>query len=424
MNRRNPIPAAAALTCTLLLASTCLAAGWELQTSGTTVDLHGVTANHSDIDIAWACGDDGTILYTSNGGATWEEQDSGTSENLYAIAFQETQFGPVIAVGANGTIVRTQDAGVTWETIASGTTNTLRSISDFSGIACGDNGTVLRTPDVGLTWTLDDLGTNTNFYAATGTGVWQVVGEGGALYIGTFSSPWSPRDTGTTVDLLAMPMFSPSRLIVGGDATVLRSSGSWQFSPVWSGAPGALRGVQYSQNNTAKIYAVGDGGTILKSTNAGATWNTQQTGTTEDLNATFFYLDDTRGWAVGNGGTILRTNDGGGPLVPSGVGEDESGPHDPHHADSGGLRPTGPRLRVTPHPAGDEAHIRFALATPGNARVDVYDLSGRHVLGWSRGDLGVGLHESSVSLRGLPSGTYVYRLHTPDGEDSGRLVRR
>ncbi|MBU1423158.1 MAG: hypothetical protein KKG06_08270, partial [Bacteroidetes bacterium] len=56
--------------------------------------------------------------------------------------------------------------------------------------------------------------------------------------------------------------------------------------------------------------AVGHYGTILRTTNGGALWTTQTSGTTAWLLSVSF-TDANTGTAVGSGGTILRTTDGG-----------------------------------------------------------------------------------------------------------------
>ena len=51
-------------------------------------------------------------------------------------------------------------------------------------------------------------------------------------------------------------------------------------------------------------------GTILKTTDAGTTWTTQTSGTTQDLMSVYF-TDANNGTVVGYLGTILRTTNGG-----------------------------------------------------------------------------------------------------------------
>ena len=65
-------------------------------------------------------GTDGTILATSNGGATWKAQSSGTTETLYGVAFANASDG--WAVGQIGTILATSNGGATWNAQNSGTT--------------------------------------------------------------------------------------------------------------------------------------------------------------------------------------------------------------------------------------------------------------------------------------------------------------
>ena len=81
-----------------------------------------------------------------------------------------------------------------------------------------------------------------------------------------------------------------------------------QWSPVSSGTTNDLRGVYLLDSGVG--YAVGDAGTILKSTDAGMAWSALTSGTTQNLYDVYF-LNEAEGVAVGDGGTIRRTTDGG-----------------------------------------------------------------------------------------------------------------
>ncbi len=119
------------------------AAGWEAQVSGTAVDLHDITASHSSIDFAWACGDSGTIVATTDGGNTWARQETGTRQALRSIAFYELETTPVIAVGDSGVILYRAAADSMWRRIPSPTSASLRSVSDFGAMIVGDQGMIL-----------------------------------------------------------------------------------------------------------------------------------------------------------------------------------------------------------------------------------------------------------------------------------------
>ena len=75
-----------------------------------------------------------------------------------------------------------------------------------------------------------------------------------------------------------------------------------------SGTNNNLNNVKFINPNTGTI--VGQSGTILKTTNAGTNWVSQTSGTTNHLFGTYF-LNANTGWAVGDIGTILYTTNGG-----------------------------------------------------------------------------------------------------------------
>jgi len=57
-----------------------------------------------------------------------------------------------------------------------------------------------------------------------------------------------------------------------------------------------------------KAFAIGSGGSVLKTSDGGINWVVQQSGTVNALNAISVSDEDT-GTAVGDSGTILRTAD-------------------------------------------------------------------------------------------------------------------
>jgi subtilisin family serine protease len=83
--------------------------------------------------------------------------------------------------------------------------------------------------------------------------------------------------------------------------------------------------------------------------------------------------------------------------------------------------------RVWPNPASGPARLAFETRTAGEVRLTLYDPSGRRVGTGFQGLLGPGTHEvvlrpEGPTGRGLPSGVYLFRLRTPDGEKRGRVV--
>ena len=83
----------------------------------------------------------------------WKELHTGVTEDLYDICCIDTN--NVLACGQNGVIVKTTDGGQTWEQINSNTNTNLhllRFANGNIGFACGDD-TFLKTTDGGNTWT-------------------------------------------------------------------------------------------------------------------------------------------------------------------------------------------------------------------------------------------------------------------------------
>jgi photosystem II stability/assembly factor-like uncharacterized protein len=75
-----------------------------------------------------------------------------------------------------------------------------------------------------------------------------------------------------------------------------------------SGTTNDLNSVYFTNANTG--YAVGDSGIILKTTNGGTNWLTQNSNTMAWLASVHFPSNDT-GYVVGGDSTILKTTDGG-----------------------------------------------------------------------------------------------------------------
>ena len=83
-------------------------------------------------------------------------------------------------------------------------------------------------------------------------------------------------------------------------------SGWFQQQPAWPTTEN-LEGVATPDSST--IVAVGDRGIILRSSDCGASWASQFSGTASNLLAVSF-VDANTGTAVGNSGTILYTSTG------------------------------------------------------------------------------------------------------------------
>jgi len=178
---------------------------------------------------AWNRDGEGTILRTTDRGATWTSVVSGTRNRLTGVSFADAKIGT--AVGDGGTILRTAEGGLTWIAQSSGTTNNLYDVSSIDGnaaVAVGDGGTVLRTIDGGNTWILQASGTKNQLRAVSftdfNTGI--TVGSGGLiLHTTDGGETWLPQVSGTSANLLSVAYTDdPNTAFVGSVGSILRTT--------------------------------------------------------------------------------------------------------------------------------------------------------------------------------------------------------
>ena len=292
-------------------------AGWYTQASGTTNSLWGVFFL-PDGRNGWAVGDAGTIVHTSDAGASWAGQVSTTSFSLRAVWFTSSQVG--YAAGFGGTVMQTQDAGASWTRLATGTTANFNDVcfADAThGWAVGANGIIARTGDGGATWT-KTFPTSQELQGVSfsdTTNGW-AVGQGGVI-VGTRDGgrSWYVVQPGLTSSALySVWRRSDKEAWAGGAAGQNPFTVSTPDSLQWNlGNFGALNTIHGIIMGSSLIgYAVGTNGQglILKTTDGATSWGPQIANSAQDLNDVWF-VDPLRGWAVGTGGRIVHTAKGG-----------------------------------------------------------------------------------------------------------------
>ncbi len=297
-------------------------ANWLAQPSPTLSDLYAVTFR--SLNNGWAVGDGGVALHTNNGGLTWSPQDSGVGATLYGVGFVSLYQG--WAVGAGGTAVHTINGGSIWSAQNSGSTADLHDIAAMSADeawVAGTAGTMLHTTDGGSNWASQDCGTGNDLYglAAVSSKDVRAVGAGGVVTRTVDGATWTPLwSTATGVATLRGVSFADGLdgWAVGNAGVVLHTANG---GATWQGQdPGVGQQLNAVQASTVAgvtyVWAVGNRpantqpGVIRASTDGGLTWTGQTSPVNQSLNAVDF-VDNANGWAVGNAATIVHTpNDG------------------------------------------------------------------------------------------------------------------
>ena len=295
---------------------------WTGVDSGTTNNLNG--AYLLDSGIGFVVGDAGTILKTTDAGATWTPLVSGTTNVLNDVYLFD--FNQGVAVGDRGLILRTTDGGVIWQRIASHVQDALRSVSfsGANGIAGGDSQTILYSTDSGASWQTSQSGffgggfpgaqmltLNTGFVAGTNSIFQPLLGitfDGGATW--DFHAFYFDQNEGGATDVFFFDQNTGvvSGFVFDGRGAIARTTDT---GVSWSTLlfDQAIEAIDFPQPTSG--FAVGWSGRILHTTDA-ITWTDQSSGTAINLNDVSFASDALTGIAVGEGGTILRTTNGGG----------------------------------------------------------------------------------------------------------------
>ena len=142
----------------------------------------------ADSDVFVAVGQNGTILRSTNNGASWDNETCQVFKDLNAVGYGNSTF---VAVGDSGRIIKSTDNASSWENSTSGTSRTLRGVTygNSNFVAVGDYRNVLSSTH-GSSWTTrDSLNSSYTLYGVTyGNSTFAGVG-----YCLLYTSP-SPRD--------------------------------------------------------------------------------------------------------------------------------------------------------------------------------------------------------------------------------------
>lgn len=125
------------------------------------------------------------------------------------------------------------------------------------------------------------------------------------------TSDWKWQNPLPTGDVLKDVKFvTPEKgWAVGNNGTILKTTDKGETWLVYeTGVQSDIRAVSFS--DSLHGWAVGENGLILKTTNGGADWQVLASGSVEVLTSVYF-VNSLKGCVVGSNGTILRTTNGG-----------------------------------------------------------------------------------------------------------------
>ncbi len=288
---------------------------WFPLNSGTGADLNSIC--FIDSNLAFAAGNGGVVVKTTNGGTTWSVSNI-SQDNLRGISFSDINHGTV--VGDNGKVYRTTDQGINWVPQNSGTSEKLYSVSfanEFTGMAVGHE-TLIKTTNGGASWVNKTIPIYSWLY-----GVWMTspesctaVGrEARVINTSDGGNTWNAQMLSPYRDLLCVHFSDNNNGVIGtignsmDPSCVFKTTNGFNWVKLsYTGTTSSFVGIW--QSDPDHITAVGENGKIVRTNNGGAQWVVQPSGTTNLLTSVSF-IDNYTGIIAGEGGLILKTVNGG-----------------------------------------------------------------------------------------------------------------
>ncbi|MFZ4622334.1 MAG: Kelch repeat-containing protein [Bacteroidota bacterium] len=395
---------------------------WMLQNSTTTKNLVGV--HFVDKSQGFACGDNGTILKTIDGGVHWSGQTTGVSANLTQIQFISPLIGYAASYsGDGGTFIKSTDGGTTWYDFSLKTSDTRSGgFWFFSGdtgfLAVGNSAysssKILRTVNGGISWDTVLSGNNSwisylNFPDRTRG--YATASNGNVLRTTDGGSHWMTVGTGSGLWMSGIHFFDKDNGFAGGGdfntggGTIYKTTNggtNWQTMTVNYGASiirfvSATTGFAIGSNsswNVKKVILTADGG---------ASWSLDPAAKERMNDLTFPNVST--GYAVGDSGVIMKY------AAPTAV------THSPD------VLPGNFVLRQNyPNPFNPTTTINYQIPAETQVNLSVYDLLGRVVITIVDGVQQEGMHSEIFNGSSLSSGIYFYRLRSGEYVQTHRMV--
>ncbi|MFJ1559364.1 WD40/YVTN/BNR-like repeat-containing protein [Streptomyces mirabilis] len=320
------------------------AAHWALKDSGSDVRFRGLSAVSRD--TAWVAGAKGTVLRTTDGGASWRNVSPPGAADLEFrdIEAFDARRAVVLAIGEGeaSRVFRTDDGGATWtesfrNTDAKAFYDCLTFFDRRHGLAMSDpvdgRFRILSTSDGGRSWKVlpsDGMPAAQDGeagFAASGQclvsagsrDAWLATGGGAharVLHSTDRGLTWKAAETPIPAGDPARGVFALAfrdrahGLAVGGDyradqaspqAAALTPDGGRTWTPAAQPPPAYRSGVAWLPHSRTSALAVGPTGTDL-TTDGGRTWRTLDTGSYDTVDCT----PDLGCWASGEKGRVAR----------------------------------------------------------------------------------------------------------------------
>lgn len=248
--------------------------GWSSHVVNNTVNYKSVFAAGNYYFLS---ANNGKIYKTPVGVLSFTELNTGVATSLSSVAFIDSLTG--FACGVNGVVIKTTNGGVNWASsnngIGSASLNSI-SFKDFNnGIAAGDSGKVYLTTNGGLNWVLQTSLTNRNLLQAKyfSKGI-VIVGEYGVIIKKDSTSSFYSVNSKTNSDIRGVSGTYDVNHVCGGGGFIRNNKNgskgylNFEINPMMAN----LVDIVFTDSLTGfAISSLNDA--VIRTTNGGDSWS-------------------------------------------------------------------------------------------------------------------------------------------------------
>ena len=404
--------------------------GWYQLNSGTQYNLRSIY--FTDTLHGCAAGEYGVLITTSDGGISWQGSSQSVDFTFNSVWFPRALTGYAVGIdynisNTNAILFGTSDGGLTW----GGWTfnyqdqdsylNSVNFVDANSGFAVGyliDYVTtqisplVMRSTNGGINWTDNQPQITTilrSVFCTDGQTAYAVGSSGKIIKTIDGGNSWTPQVSGLITAFNTVYFVSLDTGYVAGDYEKLlktTNAGTNWVNISGSLSPTITKSIFFLPENHKNGFTSCTTGKIRRTTDAGASWSTQVSGTQENLNC-IYMIDSLNGFICGNHGIILKTTTGG--LVPA-------------NNISNSVPKTFELHQNYPNPFNPATHIEFDLPKAADVSIKVYDILGREVASLISEKMAAGKYSTTWDASSFSSGTYFYRIKAGDFVETKKMV--
>ncbi len=413
------------------------------QVSNTTANLTSIhTTNFGG--IAWACGYNGTVVRTQNGGYNWfNVSGNGIPSNVNLINIYGFNGSTALAAGYIGTntyVYRTSNSGANWSTVFSQTNGFINALwirQDSVGFMYGDpvdsRWSLWKTTNAGMTWdsaglylpqTGGEAGWNNSLFCSN-SALWFGTNNSRIYFSSNFGTNWLVQSTAPEQNIYSIwfyvnNYFDTTWGRAGGNSLLYTSNSGLNWvqdttaagTGIFGGFTGNPPGVYSSSFPNGTFWYTRSDNKLYFSW--GYNWQADYTAPSGSYNCLSLGVRTSLGYAVRNNGGITR--------IITAWGEVRS--------ISGKIPSAYVLYQNYPNPFNPVTKIKFSLPFTSNGEVKliVFDVLGREIANlipphWGGQEgLQPGTYEAEWDGSKYSSGVYFYKLITADYIETRKMV--